>query len=241
MAAAAHHMPTFEEKKALYFRVFWYLVGLTVIELLFVQLHYLHVPKVIVSILVCVASVGKAVLVGYYYMHLNHETKWLKFIALLPIIAFFYAAVLAPDSTSRPESKYFFAPDRVYPEHISGSGELHQVGSHEGNVDPRDAAAIRSTDAPGGLAHDPDQPATANENAPGATAHAEPAAPKAAPFVVNVSADEQAYQAPPLFSTAPVPAQSAVATVKPPAVGVGAPAAAPVGGTSSGDTEEDWK
>lgn len=39
-------------------------------------------------------SIVKAGLVGMYFMHLKHETKWLKFIAILPAIAGFYAVVL---------------------------------------------------------------------------------------------------------------------------------------------------
>jgi cytochrome c oxidase subunit 4 len=43
----------------------------------------------------------KAFLVGYYYMHLNHEMGWLKFIALIPMAAFVYAVVVMLETTGR--------------------------------------------------------------------------------------------------------------------------------------------
>lgn len=46
-------------------------------------------------------SIVKAGLVGLYFMHLKHETKWLKFIALLPAIAGFYAVVMCGEAFYR--------------------------------------------------------------------------------------------------------------------------------------------
>lgn len=47
-------------------------------------------------------AVGKAFIVAYYYMHLNEETKWLKFIAAIPIMAGVYATVLCLEATFKP-------------------------------------------------------------------------------------------------------------------------------------------
>lgn len=47
-------------------------------------------------------AVGKAFLVAYYYMHLNEETKWMKFIAAIPIMAVFYAVVLCLEAIYKP-------------------------------------------------------------------------------------------------------------------------------------------
>lgn len=47
-------------------------------------------------------AVGKAVIVAYYYMHLKEETKWLKFIAILPIAAAIYATVLCLEVMYKP-------------------------------------------------------------------------------------------------------------------------------------------
>ncbi len=47
-------------------------------------------------------AVGKAFLVAYYYMHLKEETKWMKFIAAVPIMAGVYATVLRLEATFKP-------------------------------------------------------------------------------------------------------------------------------------------
>ena len=47
-------------------------------------------------------AVGKAFLVAYYYMHLKEETKWMKFIAAVPIMAAVYATVLCLEATFKP-------------------------------------------------------------------------------------------------------------------------------------------
>lgn len=47
-------------------------------------------------------ALGKAFLVAYYYMHLNEETKWLKFIAAIPIMAAVYATVLCLEASFKP-------------------------------------------------------------------------------------------------------------------------------------------
>lgn len=46
-------------------------------------------------------AIGKAFLVAYFYMHLNEETRWLKFIAAIPIVAAVYATVLILESMFR--------------------------------------------------------------------------------------------------------------------------------------------
>lgn len=47
-------------------------------------------------------AVGKALIVAYYYMHLNEETKWMKFIAAVPIMAGVYATVLCLEAIYKP-------------------------------------------------------------------------------------------------------------------------------------------
>lgn len=47
-------------------------------------------------------AVGKAFLVAYYYMHLKEETKWMKFIAAVPIMAAVYATVLCLEGIYKP-------------------------------------------------------------------------------------------------------------------------------------------
>jgi caa(3)-type oxidase subunit IV len=47
-------------------------------------------------------AVGKAFIVAYYYMHLKEETKWMKLIAAVPIMAGVYATVLCLEATFKP-------------------------------------------------------------------------------------------------------------------------------------------
>jgi cytochrome c oxidase subunit IV len=47
-------------------------------------------------------ALGKAFLVAYYYMHLKEETKWMKFIAAVPVMAAVYATVLCLEATFKP-------------------------------------------------------------------------------------------------------------------------------------------
>lgn len=47
-------------------------------------------------------AVGKAFIVAYYYMHLKEETKWMKFIAAVPIMAGVYATVLCLEAIYKP-------------------------------------------------------------------------------------------------------------------------------------------
>ncbi|NCN27970.1 cytochrome C oxidase subunit IV family protein [bacterium] len=104
-----------EEKKKLYLKVAGYLAALTAIELVFV---YAPIPSTLQTILICIASLLKAVCVGWWYMHLNHETNALKALAILPfVIAFFYATYLVVDSKytwNRAASPYTNAPAKVF-------------------------------------------------------------------------------------------------------------------------------
>lgn len=47
-------------------------------------------------------AIGKAVIVAYYYMHLKEETKWMKFIAVIPVMAAVYATVLCLEAIYKP-------------------------------------------------------------------------------------------------------------------------------------------
>jgi cytochrome c oxidase subunit 4 len=81
-----------------YFFVFIMLTLLTAIELVVPNMKVTQFAKA--SSLTGLA-LGKAFLVAYSYMHLKDETKWLKFIALIPISAFVYTVVVVLDSIYR--------------------------------------------------------------------------------------------------------------------------------------------
>jgi cytochrome c oxidase subunit 4 len=55
------------------------------------------------SVALYALSVAKALLVALFFMHLKFETKWLRFIAILPAIAAFYAIVLMAEAGFRQE------------------------------------------------------------------------------------------------------------------------------------------
>jgi cytochrome c oxidase subunit 4 len=134
MAHAAAH--TAEELKATrkkYFNVFWGLVALTIIELVIV---YLPIGQTLITLGVAIFSSAKAVVVGYYYMHLEYETRWLKIIASLPIIAFGYAFVLMADAPTRPASFYSHEPARVF------RGESHTESQSNTPVFAEDVKAL---------------------------------------------------------------------------------------------------
>lgn len=93
MSETHHH-----SHKKLYIIIFFALAILTGVELLIPELSVAYSLKA--SSLVGLA-LGKAFLVAYFYMHLNEDTKWLKYIAAVPCSAFLYAAVLIAESMFR--------------------------------------------------------------------------------------------------------------------------------------------
>jgi cytochrome c oxidase subunit IV len=86
-----------------YMGVFWWLLALTVLELIVGTLPvgptYPYVAKVMLLVSMAVA---KASLVALYFMHLKFETRTLSLIALTPmILCVFFLFMLMPDSSVR--------------------------------------------------------------------------------------------------------------------------------------------
>ncbi len=84
--------------RAEYFKIFGILTVLTIVELV--------IPAMSVSQLAKATSltglaIGKAAIVGYFYMHLKDETRWMKFIALIPLSAVAYAVFVILESIYR--------------------------------------------------------------------------------------------------------------------------------------------
>ena len=80
-----------------YMNIFWWLAGLTVLELLVVIPDF---PTVIKVILLIGLACAKAALVANYFMHLKFEKKTLTIIVLTPfIICVFLVIMLMPDLT----------------------------------------------------------------------------------------------------------------------------------------------
>lgn len=115
MKAVIHFFKTLDPKRKTYINVFWGLCFLTVLELAFLKLPF---SQTVITLLVCAASLAKAVVVGWVYMHLNHETKGLKILLLFPLfVAFFYAVFLIADSNitdRRHAHDYVGQPKRFF-------------------------------------------------------------------------------------------------------------------------------
>ena len=84
--------------KKLYIAVFIALAVLTAIELVIPEMDMTQFVK---GVWLTVVAIIKAGLVGWYFMHLNEERAWLKFIALIPCAAFIYAYVVIIESLYR--------------------------------------------------------------------------------------------------------------------------------------------
>lgn len=94
--AVEHH----HSHKKEYFIVFVVLAILTGIEIWVAEVK--GITKFSKGSALTFLAVGKAVIVAYYYMHLKEETKWLKFIAIIPIMAAVYATVLCLEAIYKP-------------------------------------------------------------------------------------------------------------------------------------------
>ncbi len=85
--------------KAEIFKVFFALIILTGLELGVV--YIIHAKKLLISALISLA-LAKAYAVAMYYMHLKGETKIMKFMVYLPLVAPpFYAIVLMAEAAYR--------------------------------------------------------------------------------------------------------------------------------------------
>lgn len=88
----------YKSHKKLYFVVFILLAVFTAIELAVPEMQISYGLK---ASALSVLALIKALLVYYFFMHLSDETKWIKFIASLPIFAFLYAAMVVIESIAR--------------------------------------------------------------------------------------------------------------------------------------------
>ncbi len=84
--------------KKTYYIIFGLLAFFTFIELFIPDMNATTMVKG--SLLSAVALI-KAFMVMWWFMHLNEERGWLKFIAMIPIAAFIYAFVVVLESLYR--------------------------------------------------------------------------------------------------------------------------------------------
>jgi caa(3)-type oxidase subunit IV len=94
LAAPADH----SSHKRDYFRIFWVLLVLTIVE---VGVSYLKIDKRIMSVIMIGLALTKAAFVGLYYMHLKYEKRSLLWLAALPLpLAGFYGVFLMLDGAN---------------------------------------------------------------------------------------------------------------------------------------------
>lgn len=81
-----------------YMNIFWWLLGLTLLELGVVVPDF---PAVLTGILLVGLACSKAALVAIYFMHLKFEKRTLALIVITPfLICVFLVFALMPDLTS---------------------------------------------------------------------------------------------------------------------------------------------
>jgi cytochrome c oxidase subunit 4 len=79
-----------------YFRIFWVLGVLTVVE---IGVAYLKIDRRVVASLLVGLAMTKAAFVGLFYMHLRYEKRSLLWLAAIPFpLAGLYAAFLMLDA-----------------------------------------------------------------------------------------------------------------------------------------------
>jgi len=94
------HAHEHKSHKKEYIIIFVVLAVLTILEIGVAEIKQLS--KLEKGASLTLLALGKAFLVAYYYMHLNEETKWTKFIAAIPIMAGVYATVLCLEAYFKP-------------------------------------------------------------------------------------------------------------------------------------------
>ncbi len=78
-----------------YIGVFWWLLALTILELVVV---YMPLTKMVIAALLVTLAVTKAALVAMYFMHLKFERLTLALVALSPfVLCVFLILMLTPD------------------------------------------------------------------------------------------------------------------------------------------------
>jgi cytochrome c oxidase subunit IV len=83
-----------------YLKIFGALIVLTALEVGVVYIT--SIPKTVLVIMLLSMALGKAALVALQFMHLSHETKWMKYMVAIPFSApALYAVVLITEAAWR--------------------------------------------------------------------------------------------------------------------------------------------
>jgi cytochrome c oxidase subunit IV len=93
-AHAATHADMVREERR-YIQVFVWLAVLTAME---IGLTFLPISRVVIGTGLVLLAASKASMVALYFMHLTHEKRTLKYIALTPaVLCVFLVLMLLPD------------------------------------------------------------------------------------------------------------------------------------------------
>ncbi len=95
MSESSHNHKSHKKE---YFKIFFVLTALTIVELIVPAMKISQFAK---GSSLTFLALGKACIVAWSYMHLKDETKWMRFVALVPISAFAYAAMVILESLYR--------------------------------------------------------------------------------------------------------------------------------------------
>lgn len=83
-----------------YIGVFWWLLALTIIEVIVI---FLPLPRLLIGFLLVGLALSKASLVAMYFMHLRFERQTLGLIAITPLVlCVLLAFALLPDLSATP-------------------------------------------------------------------------------------------------------------------------------------------
>lgn len=112
----------YNNKIKTYIRVAIILAIVTAVEVALTFVPHDEQPmKTIITLAIVSLSCSKAFFVAYYYMHLNHEKPWTKWVAASPLCMLLYVGFLVADAPDRPQSVYEGEPARgvMYPTEAS--------------------------------------------------------------------------------------------------------------------------
>jgi cytochrome c oxidase subunit 4 len=101
------------DKQPNYIAIFWWLLGLTILE---VGVIFMPLARVLIAILLVGLALSKASLVAMYFMHLKFEIRTLGLIAVTPLLlCVLLVFALLPDLSGTPHQTVGEAAPPVAP------------------------------------------------------------------------------------------------------------------------------
>lgn len=99
-ATPSSHEET-QSPRATYVTIWLTLAFLTLVEVFVPQVYASEYDQQLKMLLLCSLAIGKAILVAQFFMHLNHEKGWIKFIGSIPVYMGLFAIILMCESIYR--------------------------------------------------------------------------------------------------------------------------------------------